>query len=132
MKIVKGELQKALNVIMPVIVGNYQWMLWVADTVRRTVRHVDSLDSSNLQRKKTMLANKRRCQLADLPVGQHLQDHPGLIYPEFWIENPVTITADIINSWQATIQYGIFRKVFESLQLSRAQDSSSFDVEYAC
>ncbi|XP_014678204.1 PREDICTED: glucose dehydrogenase [FAD, quinone]-like [Priapulus caudatus] len=48
--------------------------------------------------------------VADLPVGQHLQEHPGLIYPEFWIEKPITITADLINSWKTSIQYGLFRK----------------------
>ncbi|XP_014679844.1 PREDICTED: glucose dehydrogenase [FAD, quinone]-like, partial [Priapulus caudatus] len=48
--------------------------------------------------------------VADLPVGQHLQDHPGLFYPEFWIEKPMTITADQIKSWKASTQYALFRK----------------------
>ncbi|XP_014664301.1 PREDICTED: glucose dehydrogenase [FAD, quinone]-like [Priapulus caudatus] len=48
--------------------------------------------------------------VADLPVGQHLQEHPGLMYPEFWLEKPLSVTLDMMNSWKASIQYNLFGK----------------------
>ncbi|XP_014675018.1 PREDICTED: choline dehydrogenase, mitochondrial-like [Priapulus caudatus] len=59
---------------------------------------------------KDHLAKFNISTVADLPVGQHLQDHCGVVYPEFWIDKPITITADLLESWQSSLKYSLFGK----------------------
>ncbi|XP_064613985.1 L-sorbose 1-dehydrogenase-like [Liolophura sinensis] len=48
--------------------------------------------------------------VADLPVGDHLQDHVFVDGIEFEIDDPISITDQLVNSLKANVDYEVFKK----------------------
>lgn len=48
--------------------------------------------------------------VADLPVGEHLQDHVFVDGIEFEIDDPISITDQLVNSLKANVDYEVFKK----------------------
>lgn len=46
--------------------------------------------------------------VADLPVGENLQDHINLDTPTFTVPRHVSFTTDRVNSWLSTLKYELF------------------------
>lgn len=55
--------------------------------------------------------------VADLPVGEHLQDHQGL-FNEFTIDSPITAIKSTVDSWSERLKYNLFRKGLRGTNLA--------------
>lgn len=44
----------------------------------------------------------------NLPVGQYMQDHVGIFYPEFWIKDHLIPTKSELTNWFTKLKYNLF------------------------